>query len=35
MVCIVKHYICDECGLDFDTLPQAKEHEEKCKGENE
>ena len=34
MVCIVKHYLCEVCDEDFDTLFEAKEHEKEC-GEDE
>ena len=27
---IVKHYLCEKCGEDFDTSWEAKEHEKEC-----
>ena len=31
MVCVVKHYVCEECAEGFDTMLEAKEHEKECK----
>lgn len=30
MVTIVKHYVCENCSMDFDTMSEAQEHEREC-----
>jgi hypothetical protein len=30
MVVVVKHYLCENCSADFDTLEEAKQHEKEC-----
>ena len=29
------HYLCEECGADFDTFKQASDHEKVCRTETE